>query len=121
MNVFSFDCTVASPVFQKMLETNMKEGTEGRVEIIDFNKTTVEQLIKWIYSGDLDLKQDDRDGVLNLFQASHKYCMNSLKDYLAVQIVTHHTKPETAIEIFEFGQMYQHEAVIQKAKEIIKK
>ncbi len=44
MNVFSFDCTVASPVFQKMLETNMKEGTEGRVEIIDFNKTTMEQM-----------------------------------------------------------------------------
>ncbi len=99
----------------------MKEGKEGRVEIIDFDKKTVEQLIKWIYTGEIEIEKDDFDGVLNLFQAAHKYCMNSLKDYLAFQIVNRHTKPETAIEIFEIGQMYENEAMIQKATEIIKK
>ncbi len=120
MCFFTF-LTVASPVFLNMFTTEMKESKENRVEVDDFDKETIDLMLQWVYSGELDLNEDDFDTVVKLFQAAHKYCMEPFKDYLAAQIVEHHTKPETAVEMFEFGHLYENDAIIKKAKSIIKK
>jgi hypothetical protein len=51
-----------------MFTTEIKEGKKGRVEIHDFNKETVERMIKWIYLGEFDLEVNDLDGHLDLFR-----------------------------------------------------
>ncbi len=51
-----------------MFTTPMKEGKEGRVEIHDFNKQTVERMINWIYSGEFELEFNDFQGHLDLFR-----------------------------------------------------
>jgi hypothetical protein len=55
-----------------------------------------------------------------LNRAAHKYCIDPLKDYVAVQIATHHIKVENALEIFVLGNTYENEAMIQMAKYVIK-
>jgi hypothetical protein len=101
----------------------MKESKEGRVEIQDFNKDTVDRLLKWIYFGKLELKMDDFDFNvhLELYQAAHKYEMESLIKYLASRIVKIYTQPEKALKLFEFGNIYGNNEMIEMAKETIKK
>ncbi len=58
----------SSSVFSKMFTTDMKEGKEGRAEIQDFNKETVERMINWIYSGEFELELNDFQGHCDLFR-----------------------------------------------------
>jgi hypothetical protein len=104
-----------------MFESETKEEKEGRVEIQDLNKETVDRLLKWIYFGKLELKMDDFDVHLELYQAAHKYEMESLMKYLASQIVKIYTHPEKALKLFEFGNIYGNNEMIEMAKETIKK
>ncbi len=99
----------------------MKEGKEGRVEIHDFNKDTVDVMLKWIYFGVVELEGEDLDEIMELYKVSHKYCLEPLLNYLTLIIVEHHTQPEKAVEIFEFGHLYESNAMIEMAKEVIKK
>ncbi len=112
---------VASPMFQTMFTTEMKESKENRVEINDFNAETVDLMLKWIYYRQLELKQEDFDKNLKLYKAAHKYCIDPLMDYLTLKIVEHHTRSEKALEIFEFGKLYENKAMIEISKEIIKR
>jgi hypothetical protein len=122
MLVFTFfSFSVASPVFLTMFQTEMKEENEGQVEIQDFDKDTVERLIKWIYSGEVELQQEDFGGFMNLYQAAHKYCIDPLKEYLVAQIVAGYKKAENALEILAVGTTYGEKLMVDAAKEIIKR
>ncbi len=121
MLLYELFYAVASPIFRKMFETEMKEGKESRVEIEDFNKDTVDLMLKWMYSGQLELKEEDFDGHLKLFQASHKYGLDPLVTYLAAKMAVYHTTPEKALEIFELGHLYENDTMIEMAKQVIKK
>ncbi len=99
----------------------MKEGNEGRIEIPDFDKDTIEKLIKWIYSGHLELKKKDFDEHVELYRASHQYCIKSLTDYLASKIVSQHVKPENVVQIFELGHLYENQEMSTASKKLILK
>jgi hypothetical protein len=51
-----------------MFQTQMKEEKEGRVEIQDFNRVTVQRMINWMYTGEVELKNVDFNGHLDLFK-----------------------------------------------------
>ncbi len=65
---FKYFILGSSPVFLNMFTTEMKEGKEGRVEIHDFNKETVERMINWMYTGQVEMKNVDFKGHCDLFR-----------------------------------------------------
>ncbi len=58
-----------------------------------------------------------------LNRAAHKYCIDPLKEYVAVEMTTtaQHIKVENALEIFVLGNTYGNEAMIEIAKNVIKR
>ncbi len=59
-----------------MFQTPMKEGKEGQVKIDDFDKVTVERMINWMYNGEVELKNVDFDGHLDLYRYNIKKWKN---------------------------------------------
>ena len=53
----------------------MKEASDNRVEISDFDKETVENMVTFIYQGDLE----NECFTLELLGISEKYQINELK------------------------------------------
>ncbi len=111
----------ASPMFLAMFQTEMKELKESRVEIKEFSKEVIEMMIKWIYFGDINLIPGDMERSVELFKVAHMYDIESLMDYSSSEIASNCTTSKTALQIFEFGFLYENEIMIGKAKEVIKK
>jgi hypothetical protein len=99
----------------------MKEAKDGKIKIEDFDATTIDLLLKWIYTEDIELKDVDFDDLLKLFQAAHKYCIGSLKDFIVAQIMTHHSTLENSLPLLGMGRTYEDETMVAAAKSIIKR
>jgi len=59
-----------SPVFRRMLTTDMMEARTGVVEIVDIEADTMEKLLEFVYSGEV---LDMGDQLFLLFDAADKY------------------------------------------------
>uniref|UniRef100_A0AC35GBX9 BTB domain-containing protein n=1 Tax=Panagrolaimus sp. PS1159 TaxID=55785 RepID=A0AC35GBX9_9BILA len=67
-----------SPVFDRMLQTEMKEKSEGKVEIIDFDPETVKIAVEFFYDREID--ECLNVGLLiDLLQFAEKYDVQDLK------------------------------------------
>ena len=64
-----------SKVFLFFTDQDMKEASDNRVEISDFDKETVENMVTFIYQGDLE----NECFTLELLGISEKYQINELK------------------------------------------
>ena len=70
-----------SDVFQRMIEVDMIESNRGEVQIVDMNVQTVQAMIHFIYTGKL-LPSIDENSIKQLYMASDKYMIRSLKNKL---------------------------------------
>ena len=66
-----------SPVLAAMFHNDFKENRERVVEIRDLNHQVVESLVRYIYTGDVDLENED---AADLMVAADKYEVDSLKE-----------------------------------------
>uniref|UniRef100_A0A914PM31 BTB domain-containing protein n=1 Tax=Panagrolaimus davidi TaxID=227884 RepID=A0A914PM31_9BILA len=71
-----------SPVFDRMLKTNMKEKAEGKVEIIYFNYETVNAAIVFCYDQNISpfLDANFPTNAFSLLQFAEKYFINDLQE-----------------------------------------
>ena len=74
--VHKFMLATRSPVFRKMIESSMKESVESYVEISDFSKDVVHEMLRFIYTGDApNVKSNPQD----MLSIADKYELDGLK------------------------------------------
>jgi len=95
--------TSRSPVFKTMLEQDMKENRTGRIEIKDMNLDVLEDLLKYIYSGDspnIDSHAEELFFAADLYQLEDlkKACELKLSSFLDV---------DNCINLLILGELHQ--------------
>jgi speckle-type POZ protein len=83
-----------SPVFLKMLTSNMKEAATNTVEVDDLDSTTMRELLRFIYCGEV---QDLKENVKDLIYAAEKYEVNQLKE-ICIEELAANVSEENVIE-----------------------
>jgi len=111
--------SMASPVFYKMFDTDMKENLEKRMVIEDLDKETVGLLLDWMYFREVKTTLDF-ENLVGLYKAAHKYEMEPLKSWCGRQIVEKHLNLDNVLELFSLGQVYEEATLLNSAKQIIK-
>jgi hypothetical protein len=72
---FFHDCSVRSPVFSAMLESNLAEAQSGTLIIKDMSSKGMKELLRYLYTGSLKTTPDsilEIDLVAELLNASEK-------------------------------------------------
>jgi hypothetical protein len=72
---FFHDCSVRSPVFAAMLESDLAEVQSGTLIINDMSSKAMKELLRYIYTGSLTTTPDaimELDLVAELLNASEK-------------------------------------------------
>uniref|UniRef100_A0A914QR98 BTB domain-containing protein n=1 Tax=Panagrolaimus davidi TaxID=227884 RepID=A0A914QR98_9BILA len=93
-----------SPVFNRMLENEMKEKAENRLEIIDFNAEIVKIAVEYFYDRDT-YKTSDVDQLIDLLQFADKYDIQDLKADIE-PLFMYHIYPETICQIANASIIY---------------
>lgn len=113
----SFPChklflALRSPVFEAMLFHNTKEAMEGKVYITDVSPNTMESLVEFIYTDNVNENEISAD----LLVASNKYQIGRLKalcEHYLVQHLTHENAAEILVQGYLSGSPEFLEEVIQ--------
>lgn len=84
-------------VFAKMLNCDMLEKKNSRVEIIDIEEDIFKLLLRYIYSGNLETK--DTEVLLKLLVAADKYSVKSLVSVCGYRLIDN-LSVDNAIQIF---------------------
>uniref|UniRef100_A0AC34FWE8 BTB domain-containing protein n=1 Tax=Panagrolaimus sp. ES5 TaxID=591445 RepID=A0AC34FWE8_9BILA len=86
-----------SPVFDAMLQAEMKEKAEGRVEIVDFDVEVVQAAVEYFYDRDT-YKSLNLDKLISLLQFAEKYDIKDLKADVEYAFLAH-LSPATICQI----------------------
>ena len=86
-----------SSVFRTMFLSGMKEGVEGEAIITDVNEETLQEVLHYIYTGNLSGKDH---GIYSLCYAAHKYHLDTLMDQICGEIKKAELKAEEVAEVF---------------------
>merc|ERR1719317_1266682 len=89
-----------SPVFDRMLQTCMKEGNTGEIIIEDITPNTLRILLGFIYTGTVD---DITEGVEEVLYAADKYEMISLVD-ICVENMKESASPENILHFWNSAE-----------------
>ena len=91
-----------SPVFDRMLQTCMKEGNTGEIIIEDMTPNTLRILLEFIYAGTVD---DITEGVEEVLYAADKYEMISLVD-ICVENMKELASPENILHFWNSAERH---------------
>uniref|UniRef100_A0AC34EZN2 BTB domain-containing protein n=1 Tax=Panagrolaimus sp. ES5 TaxID=591445 RepID=A0AC34EZN2_9BILA len=86
-----------SPVFDAMLQTDMKEKAENRLEIIDFDVEVVQAAVEFFYDRET-YKSLDLEKLISLLQFAEKYDIKDFKTKIEYAFLPH-LYPETVCQI----------------------
>jgi hypothetical protein len=104
-----------SPVLAAMFENDFKEKHEKTVDIVDIKANIFENLLQYIYTGEVALETEVED-VTELLVAAEKYAVETLKDECAIYL-TKDLKVENAARYLVFAHLQNssmlHEATLQ--------
>ena len=67
-----------SPVFRRMMQTDMLEKSFGEVNIKDADPEVIKMMIKFMYTGEIDSSAED-ETILRLFYLADYYLIEELK------------------------------------------
>ncbi|CAO1432536.1 unnamed protein product [Diamesa tonsa] len=107
-----------SPVFKIMFLSKMKEAAEKKVEIIDVDPDVFEQLLTFIYSGEI---ADLDDYAMDLFVAADKYGIKDLRNVCENHIFQNISN-DNAMAVYKLATLYScNHDLKQMSFQIIKK
>ena len=100
-----------SPVFDRMLETDMSEKETGVIKIQDVTPETVQLMLDFMYTGKLFAQKDTKDKpsdqeLIQLLDCAEKYGIDELKDQVGQKICENLTVMN-AIQLFESLKIYK--------------
>ena len=106
----------ASPFFEKLLDSDMKESNEGVVRLEMFTESVMRKTLGFIYTGNVQILNEDdaRDMVVI---ADYLFLLN-LKT-LAAQALQQKLNASNCIPIFRFAYEYRCEDLVSKAKNFL--
>ncbi|XP_070508297.1 speckle-type POZ protein-like [Chironomus tepperi] len=108
--------SIRSPVFEAMITSTMKEGTEKKVLIDDIDGRTLMELIRFVYSG----KVNEIDSIATeLIYAANKYDLQDLKP-LCVESLAFNIDVNNALETLVLADLHQEKYLKKFAIDFIK-
>eukprot|EP00092_Neocalanus_flemingeri_P001791 GFUD01001909.1.p1 GENE.GFUD01001909.1~~GFUD01001909.1.p1 ORF type:complete len:336 (-),score=88.02 GFUD01001909.1:38-1045(-) len=118
----SFPCHKAflaarSPVFMKMMESNMKEANEATMKI-DCTEIVAENLVKYFYTGQVDAEVLNENSV-SFLELGEKFDMAELKS-MAEQVMIANLDKENMLSFFLAGDLYHGQQLRAAAKTFLR-
>ena len=107
-----------SEVFRAMFLSGMKEGVEGEAIITDVNEETLQEVLHYIYTGNLSGKDY---GIYSLCYAAHKYHLDTLMDQICEEIKKAELKAGEVAEVFISSEMFGKEDFFKVGIEKLRK
>lgn len=108
----------SSPVFQKLLETPMKEAKTNQIAINNFQPNVVELMINYMYS-DSEIQEDLSQETLNeLFQAAHMYQLEGLAKFCLKKMCKKAKDISEVVELIAFAGSEYKEEMVQFLKDV---
>ena len=106
----------ASPFFEKLLDSDMKQSNEGVVRLEMFTESVMRKTLGFIYTGNVQvLNEDDARDMVVI--ADYLFLLN-LKT-LAAQALQQKLNASNSISIFRFAYEYRCEELVSKAKNFL--
>jgi len=108
-----------SPVFERMLASDFKEGKEGKTKIKDFNHETISSLLEFLYAEKTDGKRDIDPNRMTpkLLELAHMFQFEELEQ-ACIQHLKDHVTDDNAMEVWDVADRVQSrvlkEAVFKK-------
>jgi len=104
-----------SDIFGAMFEHDMKESTTGEVEIKDFELETVQAVLLFIYTGEVEYNEENTK---QLIRAADYYQLQGLKKKIE-DVLIKAVKVENAIDMFVLGDGAHADKLRDVSKEVI--
>ncbi|XP_057325639.1 TD and POZ domain-containing protein 1-like [Microplitis mediator] len=104
-----------SPVFKKILTTDMKESRENCINLPNLDAEVAHELLYFLYHGKVVKAHDDDDLALQLFETAGMYQIEKLKDICAV-ILSNKLTVTNVVMLLEIGGI--HNSFILKERAI---
>lgn len=105
-----------SEFFSKLFTVDMKEKETKSVKFEDVNAATLEKVLKFIYTGEMNVP--DYNMLKNLLYAAEKFGFNGLKKF-CVDKMKSEVKKENVLDIFSSADMYNLKELEEECFEII--
>lgn len=105
------------PVFAAMLNHDTLENQTGEVTIEDLDKSAMDDILVYIYSGDID--KLTTENALSLYAAADKYDIKDVKK-MCVKFILRNLSVEWLCVIIKFASLYNEEEIADRAREYFK-
>jgi len=110
LKVHSFVMMARSPVFHRMLTTDMVEKKDKMVIVKDCQVEVVREMVNFMYTATIS---PNFSNLVELLVIGDKYCVSSLVT-LCSTLLASTIKPETALEMGVFGEMHRANELVDK-------
>ena len=108
-----------SPVFEMMLQNEMKEKKTKKIVIKDSNPRTVTEMLNFMYTGDISL-DDMEEMARDLLAAAEKYELSDLKKMCEEKLCSS-LSVENSIECLVLGDLHHASKLKKMALELVAK
>ena len=106
----------ASPFFQKLLNSDMKESSEGIVRLEMFSESTMRNTLQFIYTGDVQILAEDN--ARDLVVSADYFFLSTLKS-LAEAALVEMLNTSNCLSAYYFSQRYQCQQLLAKSEKYI--
>ncbi|CAG9811145.1 unnamed protein product [Chironomus riparius] len=103
-----------SPTFAELFNVN---PAVEYLNLVDISVETFEIILKFLYTD--ELPGDNGTNFLHLFSAAGQFKIEELKEFAAIKLINH-IDAESALEVLNFSEKYEHEELRQAALNIMK-
>ena len=97
-----------------MIDDDFVEGKTGRVTLNNVNLATVKAILKFIYTGKVDMALEDKE-LENLFKAAHLCMLDGLVNFCVASLIAGVTTTN-AVQMMALGHTYGVVELKEKAK-----
>ncbi|XP_078348501.1 kelch-like protein 40 [Oculina patagonica] len=106
----------ASPFFEKLLSSDMKESKEGVIRLEMFSESVLGNTLEFIYTGNVQILTEDSAQDL-IIVADYLFLLN-LKN-IAEKVLLQKLNISNCISTYHFSERYQCEELVSKTKQFI--
>lgn len=106
-----------SSVFAAMFNHDTRESQTGEVCMEDVEKKTLEAIVIYMYSGDIE--ELTTENVLSYYAAADKYDIKDIKG-ICSEFIRRNLSVEWVCDVIKFSELYQEDEISQSAKEYFK-
>ena len=108
----------ASPFFEKLLNSDMKESKEGVVRFKMFTKSVMAATLEYIYTG-IIVQISTQEIAQGLIVAAGYFLLPNLKTLAEIVAVDLPLNTSNCISTYHFAELYQCEELLSKARQVI--